>query len=55
MIKDENLRKTVKKGKVREYDTEEDADLDYRIAISKFKSEEHKITKKQPSSDSVTT
>ena len=25
----------------------EDADLDYRIAISKFKSDAHKITKKQ--------
>ena len=54
MIKDENLRKTVKKGKVREYGSEEDADLDYTIAVSKFKSDAKKITKHE-SSDSVTT
>ena len=34
LIKDENLRKTMKKGKVREYGSDDDIDLDYTTNIS---------------------
>jgi len=53
MIKDENLRKTLKKGKVREHGTDEETDLDYTIAVNKFKSYAAPSNRKMSSSDST--